>query len=83
MWGSDLPHVEGTYPHTREHLAKHFLGVPSDERHAILAGNAARVLGFDLNALAKNPPHSSPGRATTADDRRCVGGELARRLRRR
>jgi predicted TIM-barrel fold metal-dependent hydrolase len=60
MWGSDLPHVEGTYPHTREHLAKHFAGMPSDEQHAILAGNAARVLGFDLEALAKTPAAQQP-----------------------
>jgi predicted TIM-barrel fold metal-dependent hydrolase len=60
MWGSDLPHVEGTYPHTREHLDKHFADVPIDEQHAILAGNAARVLGFDLEALATTPAAQQP-----------------------
>jgi hypothetical protein len=55
MWGSDLPHVEGTYPHTREHLDRHFADVPIDEQHAILATNAARVFGFDLEELAKTP----------------------------
>jgi predicted TIM-barrel fold metal-dependent hydrolase len=55
MWGSDLPHVEGTYPHTQEHLDKHFADVPVDEQHAILATNAARVFGFDLEQLATTP----------------------------
>ena len=60
MWGSDLPHVEGTYPNTREHLAKHFADVPIDDQHAILATNAARVLGFDLESLAKTPAAQQP-----------------------
>jgi hypothetical protein len=38
MWGSDLPHVEGTYPRSRQHLAKLFAGVPREEVEAIAAG---------------------------------------------
>jgi hypothetical protein len=60
MWGSDLPHVEGTYPNTREHLAKHVENVPVSDQHAILATNAARVLGFDLEQLAKTPAAQQP-----------------------
>jgi hypothetical protein len=51
MWGSDFPHPEGTYPHTRESLRLSFSDVPPDELRLILGGNAARVYGFDLEAL--------------------------------
>jgi predicted TIM-barrel fold metal-dependent hydrolase len=52
MWGSDYPHDEGTYPHTREHLRSRFSDVPPAEMHRILAANAADLYGFDLTALA-------------------------------
>ena len=51
MWGSDFPHPEGTYPHTQESLRMTFAEVPPEESAAILGGNAARVYGFDLDAL--------------------------------
>ena len=53
VWGSDYPHVEGTYPNTGRHLAEMFSGVPDDEIDAIVAGNAARLFGFDLAQLAQ------------------------------
>lgn len=52
MWGSDYPHDEGTYPFTREHLRLAFAGVDEPELRGILAGNAASLYGFDLEALA-------------------------------
>jgi predicted TIM-barrel fold metal-dependent hydrolase len=52
MWGSDYPHDEGTYPYTREHLRSRFSDVPEAELREILAGNAARLYDFDLDALA-------------------------------
>jgi predicted TIM-barrel fold metal-dependent hydrolase len=52
VWGSDYPHVEGTYPHTGEILAALFAAVPDDETQAILAENPARLFGFDLDQLA-------------------------------
>ena len=51
MWGSDFPHPEGTYPHTRESLRLAFSEVPAEELALILGGNAARIYGFDLEAL--------------------------------
>lgn len=51
MWGSDYPHEEGTYPHTREALAHTFAGVDPVEVAAMVGGNAADVYGFDLEAL--------------------------------
>ncbi len=51
MWGSDFPHEEGTFPHTREALAHTFAGVEPDEVEAMVGANAAEVYGFDLDAL--------------------------------
>ncbi|MDQ6697713.1 MAG: amidohydrolase [Actinomycetota bacterium] len=52
MWGSDYPHDEGTHPFTREHLRSRFHDVPENELRRMLAGNAADLYGFDLDALA-------------------------------
>jgi predicted TIM-barrel fold metal-dependent hydrolase len=51
MWGSDYPHSEGSYPYTTEALRASFHDVPEPEVRAMLAGNAAHVYGFDLDAL--------------------------------
>ena len=53
MWGSDFPHEEGTYPHTREALAHTYSGIDPKEVSKMLAGNAAEVYGFDLTQLRK------------------------------
>ena len=52
MWGSDYPHDEGTFPHTREHLRSRFHDVDEAELRMLLGGNAADLYGFDLDALA-------------------------------
>jgi predicted TIM-barrel fold metal-dependent hydrolase len=52
MWGSDYPHDESTYPNTREGLRRAFAGTDPVELQQLLAGNAATVYGFDLEALA-------------------------------
>ena len=52
MWGSDYPHDEGTAPYTREHLRQLFHGTPRPALEAFLAGNAANLYGFDLDALS-------------------------------
>ena len=52
MWGSDYPHDEGTYPFTREHLRQIFHDTDPAELQQLLAGNAARLYGFDLDTLA-------------------------------
>lgn len=52
MWGSDYPHDEGTGPYTREHLRQLFHATPPAQLEAFLAGNAASLYGFDLDALA-------------------------------
>ena len=54
MFGSDYIHVEGTYPNSRRHLADILEELPSDVAFGIRAGNAARVLGFDLEQIARS-----------------------------
>jgi predicted TIM-barrel fold metal-dependent hydrolase len=52
MWGSDYPHDEGTPPFTREHLRQVMIDLPEADKRAILGENAAKLYGFDLEALA-------------------------------
>lgn len=52
IWGNDLPHPEGTYPHTRRWINERFRDVPEDEARRILGLNAAELYGLDLEALA-------------------------------
>ena len=59
-WGSDFPHVEGTYPHTQAHLARLFANVSEAETQKILAENPARIFGFDLEKLAETPAAKVP-----------------------
>jgi predicted TIM-barrel fold metal-dependent hydrolase len=52
MWGSDYPHDEGTGPYSREALRQVLHQVGEAELRDILAGNAAKLYDFDLDALA-------------------------------
>jgi predicted TIM-barrel fold metal-dependent hydrolase len=51
MWGSDYPHEEGTLPFTREHLRQVVSGLSPAQIQQFLGENAARVYGFDIEAL--------------------------------
>jgi predicted TIM-barrel fold metal-dependent hydrolase len=51
MWGSDYPHLEGTWPNTMESLRETFGTYPEEETRALLGTNAAEVYGFDLDQL--------------------------------
>jgi len=64
MWGSDFPHDEGTYPHTRESLAHTFAGIDPAEVAAMVGGTAAHVYGFDLDALRPIADRIGPEVAT-------------------
>jgi predicted TIM-barrel fold metal-dependent hydrolase len=66
MWGSDYPHPEGTWPHTRAQMLETFRGLPEDEVAAMLGGNAARVYGFDLEKLAPLAARIGPEKAAFA-----------------
>ncbi len=52
MFGSDYPHTESTFPRSREIAAGLLADVPAAEQRLILRENAARLYGFDLEALA-------------------------------
>ena len=55
LWGSDFPHPEGTWPHTKTCLSHAFHGLPIEDTRRILGINACRFYGFDhekLNAHA-------------------------------
>src|SRR5262249_22892614 len=60
MWGSDFPHIESTYPKSREFLARTFAGVPDEEVDAIVCGNAVAAMGFDLEKLRQTPAARVP-----------------------
>ena len=49
MWGSDYPHDEGTFPHSREVIERTFAGVTQEEKEKIVGKNAARLYGINLN----------------------------------
>jgi len=51
MWGTDYPHPEGTWPHTRDRLKQDFGPLPIDDTAKLLGLNAARCYGMDLDAL--------------------------------
>jgi predicted TIM-barrel fold metal-dependent hydrolase len=40
MWGSDFPHQESDWPESLKIIEKNFAGVPDDERHKMVCGNA-------------------------------------------
>ena len=48
MWGSDYPHDEGTFPHSRAVIERTFEGVPDEDKQRIVSRNASELYGFDL-----------------------------------
>jgi predicted TIM-barrel fold metal-dependent hydrolase len=51
MFGSDLPHGEGTYPFTRQALRMVFADVEPAEVRRMVTTNACEVYGFDQSRL--------------------------------
>jgi predicted TIM-barrel fold metal-dependent hydrolase len=49
LWASDYPHPEGTWPHTKETLARIFGHVPDEERAAITGGTTQALYQFAAN----------------------------------
>ena len=66
MWGSDYPHIEGSHPHTKEHLRLTFANYTVDEATQMLNTNAAKVYGFDLEALLPLAEQFCPTKAQVA-----------------
>ena len=63
MWGTDYPHKEASSPYTLEALRAAFAGVPHDETAQMIGGNAARIYGFDLDALGPIAQRIGPRKA--------------------
>jgi predicted TIM-barrel fold metal-dependent hydrolase len=48
MWGSDYPHTEGTFPHSREQIAHDFDGIPAADLGKMVCENAGKLYGFPV-----------------------------------
>jgi predicted TIM-barrel fold metal-dependent hydrolase len=70
LWGNDYPHYEGCYPYSRENMRLAFSAVPEAEVRMMLGENAAKLYGFDLEALRPlaNAAHITPALVATALD---------------
>ena len=66
MWGSDYPHVEGSHPHTDEHLRLTFGEMTEDEATTLLTTNAARLYKFDVEKLRPLAEKFCPTKAHVA-----------------
>jgi predicted TIM-barrel fold metal-dependent hydrolase len=51
LWGSDYPHLEGSWPHTVERLGEVFKDAPREEVARLIGLTTAKVYGFDLDTL--------------------------------
>jgi predicted TIM-barrel fold metal-dependent hydrolase len=70
LWGNDYPHYEGSYPYSRENMRLAFADVPEPEVRMMLGENAAKLYGFDLDALrpAADAVHITPELVATELD---------------
>ena len=51
MWGSDYPHMEGTWPNTMDYMHATYGGIPENEIRMMLGENAANLFDFDMRIL--------------------------------
>ena len=42
LFSTDFPHAAGDWPNSQQVIEDMFQGIPEEEKHAILAGNAVR-----------------------------------------
>ena len=47
MWSTDYPHLDSTWPKSRQMIDQLVGDIPEDEAHKIIAGNAARLYDFN------------------------------------
>ena len=47
MWSTDYPHLDSTWPKSRQMIDRLVGDIPEDEAHKIIAGNAARLYDFN------------------------------------
>ena len=63
LFGVDFPHLEGTWPNTKDWIRHTFADVPEAEARAILGEQAIEVFGFDRKLLAKVAERIGPSPA--------------------
>jgi predicted TIM-barrel fold metal-dependent hydrolase len=73
MWGSDYPHIEGTWPRTELALRNTFSDVPETDVRMILEKNPVRFFGLDTAILRPiadriGPAPQKLSRALSADE---------------
>jgi predicted TIM-barrel fold metal-dependent hydrolase len=51
LWGSDFPHAEGTFPHSRDAVQRLLAEVEIEDAAQIVAGTAASLFRFDRHVL--------------------------------
>jgi predicted TIM-barrel fold metal-dependent hydrolase len=56
LWGSDYPHSEGTFPHSRKVVQELFQDMAVEDAEAILGGTAVDLFHFDRRAVASPVP---------------------------
>ncbi len=62
MWGTDYPHPEGAWPHSRKQMVDTFQGLPDDEIAAFLGENALRFYGLEREKIAPIAERIGPAR---------------------
>jgi predicted TIM-barrel fold metal-dependent hydrolase len=60
LWGSDYPHIEGTWPNTTLSLRKTFEGIDSDTIRGVAGYNAIDVFNLDRVELTRLAQHVGP-----------------------
>ena len=48
MWSTDFPHIVTVWPESLKLVEEQFAGVPENEKHAMLAGNAVKFFHLDM-----------------------------------
>ena len=66
LWGSDYPHLEGTWPNTREYMQETFTDYPENEIRAILGESALEAYAFDPQAVRTVADRVGPSLADIA-----------------
>ncbi|CAB4892051.1 MAG: amidohydrolase family protein [Actinobacteria bacterium] len=51
IWGSDYPHLEGTYPHSREVVQRLARDISADDARKVFRDNAAKLFNFDVATI--------------------------------
>ena len=49
MWGSDFPHTETTWPHSREVVDREFAKVSPETKHRLTFGNVSDLYGIEVS----------------------------------